>query len=55
MQGNSYSIKGDNNQVVQGENNKVTQKNRGDTNTGEEITQAEVIELLAELEQKISF
>ena len=53
MEGNSYSITGDNNQAVQGYNNQVTQQNRVDTNTGEEITQAKVIELLAELSQKI--
>lgn len=54
MQGNSYSITGDNNQAVQGDNNQVTQENRRDTNAGEEITQAEAIELLAELERKIA-
>jgi hypothetical protein len=53
MEGNSYSITGDNNQAVQGDNNQVTQQSRVDTNTGEEITQAKVIELLAELSQKI--
>lgn len=54
MQGNSYSVKGNNNKVVQGDNNQVTQESRRDTNPGSEITQAEVIKLLAELEQKIS-
>lgn len=53
MQGNSYSITGDNNQAVQGDNNQVTQESRRDRNPGKEITQTEVIELLAELEQKI--
>jgi uncharacterized protein YjbI with pentapeptide repeats len=53
MEGNNYSITGDNNQAVQGTNNQVTQQSRVYTNAREEITQAKVIELLAELEQKI--
>ncbi|MGL4880374.1 MAG: hypothetical protein ACRC8K_04835 [Waterburya sp.] len=53
MEGNSYSITGDNNQAVQGDNNQVTQQNRSDTDPREQITKAEVIKLLAELEQKI--
>ncbi len=53
MEGNSYSITGDNNQAVQGDNNQVTQQNQADANTREQITKAEVIKLLAELEQKI--
>jgi uncharacterized protein YjbI with pentapeptide repeats len=52
-EGNSYSITGDNNQAVQGDNNQTTQQNQADTDTREQITQAEVIKLLAELEQKI--
>jgi uncharacterized protein YjbI with pentapeptide repeats len=53
MEGKSYSITGDNNQAVQGYNNQVNQHNQADTNTREQITKAEVIKLLAELEQKI--
>jgi uncharacterized protein YjbI with pentapeptide repeats len=53
MEGNSYSITGDNNQAVQGDNNQTTQQNQADTDTREQITQAEVIKLLAELSQKI--
>jgi hypothetical protein len=47
MEGNSYSVIGNNNQVIQGNNNQVN------TNTREQITPAKVIELLAELKQKI--
>jgi hypothetical protein len=55
MEGNSYSVTGNYNQVVQGNNNQVTQQNPLGTDIGEQITQAKVIELLAELKQKILF
>jgi uncharacterized protein YjbI with pentapeptide repeats len=45
LEGNSHLITGNNNQA--------TQQNRADIDRGEQITKAKVIELLAELEQKI--
>jgi uncharacterized protein YjbI with pentapeptide repeats len=45
LEGNSHSITENNNQA--------TQQNRTDIDRGEQITKAKVIELLAELEQKI--
>ena len=54
VEGNSYVAKGNGIQVVQGENNHVTQENNSSTPNEERLTQTQVIELLAELERKIS-
>ncbi len=52
-EGNNYVIKGNNIQAVQGENNRVTQKNYSQASGKEKLTQAQVVQLLAELEEKI--
>jgi hypothetical protein len=48
-----YTVKGNDNQVVQGQNIRATQKNQTNKNNEEELTPAQVVELLAELEEKI--
>lgn len=52
-EGNNYVIQGDRNQAVQGDNNQVTQENYSQASDEEKLTQTQVIELLAELEEKI--
>ena len=48
-----YSNTGDRNQAVQGNNNRVIQNNQEDTLDKEQLTQAQVSELLAEIEQQV--
>ncbi len=53
MPGDSYSVTGNDNQVVQGQNIQAAQKNQVDKNNQEDLTQTQVIQLLAELKEKI--
>jgi uncharacterized protein YjbI with pentapeptide repeats len=53
MDGDRYTVTGNDNQVVQGQNIRATQKNQTNKNNEEELTPAQVVELLAELEEKI--
>ena len=50
---NSYSVIGDRNQAVQGNNNQVTQNNQEDISDKEQLTPAQVVELLAEIEKEL--
>lgn len=51
--GNSYSVTGDHNQVVQGNSNQVNFHNQENTSKKEQLTQAQVAELLAEVKHKL--
>lgn len=50
---NQYLVKGNNNQTVQGNENTVTYRNQINTDSAENLTRNDIIELFAELEEQI--
>lgn len=50
---NQYLVKGNNNQTVQGNENTVTYRNQINTDSAENLTKNDIIELFAELEEQI--